>query len=85
MVDALVTWELWAGVLLAGILALAALLRWILLGDGRSPTQLSSTNSPLPFQQSPPTHAQSAAAVAQHLPTPESPPLAPTPVSTPAG
>lgn len=85
MVDALVTWQFWAGVLLAGILSLAALLRWILLGDGRSPTQLSSVDSPLPFQQSPPTHAQSAAAVAQHLPAPDSPPLPPAPASGPAG
>ncbi|MDQ7849289.1 MAG: hypothetical protein QN152_03350 [Armatimonadota bacterium] len=85
MVDALVTWEFWAGVLLAGIFALAALLRWILLGDGCSPTQLSPIDSPLPFQQSPPTHAQSAAAVAQHLPAPDRTSFPTTPASTPAG
>jgi len=84
-VDALVTWKLWAGVLLAGTFALAAILRWIQLGDGRSPTQLTSIDSPLPFQQSPPTHAKSAAAVAQHLPLPDSPSLAPTQVSEPTG
>lgn len=83
--DALVTWQFWTGVLLAGIFAPTALLRWILLGDGCSPTQLSSIDSPLPFQQSPPTHAQSAAAVAQHLPASRSPSPPLPPASTPAG
>lgn len=82
--DALITWEFWAGVLLAGVFALAALLRWILLGDGRSSTRLSSIDPPLHFQQSPLTHAHPAATVAQHLPAPDSPTRAPTPVSSPA-
>jgi len=83
-VDALITWEFWAGVLLAGVFALATLLRWILLGDGRSSTRLSSIDPPLSFQQSPLTHAHPAATVAQHLPAPDSPTLAPTPASSPA-
>jgi hypothetical protein len=83
-VDALVTWEFWAGVLLAGMFALAALLRWILLGDGRSSTRLSSIDPPPHFQQSPLTHAHPEAAVAQHLPAPDSPTLTAQPASSPA-
>ncbi len=67
--DALITWEFWAGVLLAGVFALATLLRWILLGDGRSSTRLSSIDPPLYFQQSPLTHAHPDAAVAQLAPS----------------
>jgi len=63
-VDALIGWEFWAGVLLGGVLALASLLRWILWGDGRTPTRLSSIDPPLSFQQSPRTHAHPDAAAA---------------------
>ena len=62
--DALVNWEFWAGVLLAGLCALGVLLRWIMLGDGRSALPHPSINPPLHFQQSPLTHAHPEAAVA---------------------
>lgn len=65
--DALVRWEFWAGVLLAGLVGLGALLRWIMLGDGRTAHRLPSVEPPLEHQQSPLTHAQSDAAVAPQL------------------
>ena len=65
--DALVNWEFWAGVLLAGLCALGVLLRWIMLGDGRSAAHRSSINPPHHFQQSPLTHAHPDATVALHV------------------
>jgi hypothetical protein len=65
LVDALVRWEFWAGVLLAGLLSLGGLLRWIMWGDGRTAQRLPSVETPLEHQQSPLTHAHDAAVAPQ--------------------
>ncbi len=65
--DALVRWEFWAGVLLAGLVGLGALLRWIMWGDDRTAQRLPSIEPPLEHQQSPLTHANDAAIAPQLL------------------
>lgn len=81
------TWEFWAGVLLAGLASLGTLLRWTLLGDGRTPTptRLSSIQSPPHFRQPPLAHAHPDAAVARLLsdPLPEAVPPTDSTVASP--